>query len=468
MKKKRIVAENIVLTGLADKGKCIGRMTDGMAAFVEGGVPGDVVDIQVLKKKSGYCEGVVVAFREQSPDRVDPFCAHFGVCGGCKWQHLSYEAQLRYKQEVVENAFRHLAKVPVGQFLPIIGGDPDRYYRNKLEFTFANRRWLTAEEMSAGVPSEEDVLGFHRPGAFDKIVDIDQCYLQEDPSNAIRHFVRDTSRRMGLTFYDVRRHEGFLRNLIIRRAATGEVMVILSLKYEDTDWRISLLDALLARFPEITSCHYCINGKVNDSLADQEIHTYAGKGYIEDRLGDVRFRIGPQSFFQTNTRQAERLFEVVRAFAGLQGSENVYDLYTGLGSIALFLARHCRAVTGIEEIAAAIEDARTNAAFNGIDNCRFYAGDVRDILTPEFAAAHGRPDLLVTDPPRSGMHTDVTQMLLELAAPRLIYVSCNPATQARDLQILSPKYEVVRVQPVDMFPHTHHIENVALLERRRD
>jgi 23S rRNA (uracil1939-C5)-methyltransferase len=465
-KKKTIIIEKVALTGIADKGKCIGKTPDGMIAFVEGGVPGDVVDMRVQKKKNGYYEGVAVFFHELSPERVEPFCSHFGVCGGCKWQHLAYEAQAKYKQEVVENAFRHLAKVPVGEFLPIITCDPDRYYRNKLEFTFSNRRWLTQEEMNAGHPPEENVLGFHRPGAFDKIVNIDKCYLQEDPSNAIRNFIREIAHQQELTFYDVKKHEGYLRNVIIRRAATGEIMVILSLQYEDQALRIALLEAIKTQFPEITSLHYCINGKLNDSLYDIKIHTYAGKGYIEDKLGEVRFKIGPKSFFQTNTRQAERLFDVVLDFAALKGDENVYDLYTGLGSIALYMARRCGAVTGIEEIAAAIEDAKVNAAFNDINNCLFYAGDVRNILTKEFALEHGKPDLLITDPPRMGMHPDVTQMLLELEAPRLIYVSCNPATQARDLQILSSKYDVIKVQPVDMFPHTHHIENVALLELR--
>lgn len=465
-KKKRVVVEKVEITGIADKGKSIGRTADGMVVFVDGVAPGDIVDVEVHKKKDGYLEGVPVHFHQYASERVEPFCAHYGVCGGCKWQHLAYDSQLKHKQLVVENAFRHLARVPVGEFQPIVAGIPNQYYRNKLEYTFSNKRWLSKEEMEAGVSKYDDVLGFHRPGAFDKVVNIEHCYLQADPSNELRNFIREKGIEMGLSFFDLYKKEGFLRGILIRRSSIGELMLIVSFFHENKDKRIAFLDAILERFPDMTSLHYCINPKENDFIMDLDIITYHGKGYIEDTLGEVRFRIGPRSFFQTNTKQAERLFDVVVDFAELKGDENVYDLYTGLGSIALYIAKYCRQVVGIEEIADAIRDAEDNAARNNIANCRFYAGDVRKILTPEFAAEHGRPDLLITDPPRAGMHPDVVKMLVQLEAPKLIYVSCNPATQARDMQVLGQKYEVLKVRPVDMFPHTHHIENVALLALR--
>lgn len=465
-RKPRLVPE-VEITGIADRGKSMGRDEEGRVIFVEDVAPGDVVDVLVTRKKKGSFLGVAKHFHRYSEDRVEPFCQHFDLCGGCKWQHLDYDAQLRHKQLVVENAVRRIGKVEVEDFQSILGAPHTTFYRNKLEFTFSSRRWLTREEIDQGVSNEEDVFGFHRAGAFDKVIDIEQCWLQPDPSNQIRNSVKAIAIEQGLPFFDIRANEGFLRQMIVRTTSLGEVLLVFGFYKNDQAKIKTFLDAVLAQNPEITTICYCINPKVNDYMMDLEMLTYYGKGYVEEALRHVRFRIGPKSFFQTNTEQAINLYDTVVDFAGLQGTENVYDLYTGLGSIALYIAQNCRQVVGIEEIAAAIDDARQNAQLNGIDNATFYAGDVKDILTPEFAADHGKPDLLITDPPRAGMHPKVVKMLLELAAPRLVYVSCNPATQARDLQVLSEKYEVKKLRPVDMFPHTHHIESVALLEKRK-
>ncbi len=466
---KRFLAEGISFTGIADKGRSVGRDHEGRVFFVEGVVPGDVADVQVLRKKKGYFLGRLERLVQPSPDRREPFCRHFEHCGGCKWQHLSYEAQLRHKQQVVEDALRRIGKVEVEAFQPILGAEATGHYRNKLEFTFSNRRWLAPEDLNTEVPNEAEVLGFHPPGAFDKVIDIQECWLQPEPSNRLRNGIRAIALEQELPFYDIREHRGFLRTLMFRITTLGEVLVIVAFGGDaqaEPDKREAFLSAIVQRFPEITTLIYCINPKQNDFMMDLEMHTFSGKGYVEERLGDVLFRIGPKSFFQTNTAQARRLYDQVLEFAQLQGDENVYDLYTGLGSIALYLAGHCGRVVGIEEIAAAIDDARENARLNGVDNAVFYAGDVKDILTPEFAAVHGKPDLLITDPPRAGMHPKVVELLLELDAPRMVYVSCNPATQARDIQLLSHRYRVVRSRPVDMFPHTHHIENIVLLERK--
>lgn len=468
-RKKPKLIENVEVTGPADKGRSVGRSPDGQVIFMEGVAPGDVVDVLVLRKRKGVWEGVPQAVKSPSPDRVSPFCSHFGVCGGCKWQHISYEAQLRHKTNIVENALRRIGKVEVGEFRPIIGAADIRYYRNKLEFSFSNKRWLTPEELNdPDVSNEAQVLGFHRPKAFDKIIDINHCHLQPEPSNAIRDSLRSIGKDMGLSFFDIRQAEGYLRNVIIRTSTLGGVMVIVSMGEDELVSRKELLDRLSAECPSISSLHYVINKKRNDTLFDQDIILYKGTPYIEERLGDTLYRISPKSFFQTNPQQATRLYDVVLDFAGLTGSENVYDLYTGTGSIACYVAKHCRQVVGIEEVEAAIVDARVNASINGISNTAFHAGDVKDILTDEFANRYGKPDLLITDPPRAGMHPKVVAMLLQLEAPRLVYVSCNPATQARDLALLSEKYKVAKIQPVDMFPHTHHIENVALLELLRD
>jgi len=465
-KKKPIVIPEVEITGIADKGRGVGRSEEGKVVFVDNVAPGDIVDVLVFKKKSGHMFGVPQTFHKYSEERVIPFCEHFGVCGGCKWQHITYEAQTRNKQIVVENALQRIGKVPVGEMLPIIPAVKTTFYRNKLEFTFSNKRWLTRKEMEAGVSNYQDVLGFHRSGAFDKIVDIKHCFLQEDPSNAIRNRVRDIALEQELTFYDLKENKGFLRHIMIRVTTIGQVLLIVSF-HEDDQSRIQpFLDEILTSFPQITTLCYCINPKLNDYVLDLDMITYHGKGFIEEQLKHVRFKIGPKSFFQTNTRQAEILYDIVVDFADLKGTENVYDLYTGIGSIALYIAKDCEQVVGIEEVEEAIRDAEENAARNDIQNTVFYAGDVKDILTDEFAAQHGKPDLLITDPPRAGMHPKVVKMLLQLEAPRMVYVSCNPATQARDLNILHQKYDILKVQPVDMFPHTHHIESVALLELR--
>lgn len=466
-RKKVKILEKVAITGIADKGKAVGRDAEGQIVFVENAAPGDVVDVKVHKEKSGYSEGVTIKIHTYSEERTKPFCQHFNLCGGCRWQHISYEAQLKHKQLQIESTFKHLAKVPVGEWLPILGCVENTFYRNKIEFTFSNKRWLTHEEVNSGISNLEDVLGFHRPGAFDKILNIEKCWLQPDPSNELRNGIREICIEQKLSFYDMKQHRGFMRHVMFRITTLGEIMVIISVK-ENREERIKkLLDAIAERFPQITTIIYCINQKLNDYILDLPMITHSGKGYVEEMLGNVRFQIGPKSFFQTNTKQAERLFDTVADFCAFKGNENVYDLYTGIGSIALYIADKVGHVVGIEEIGPAIEDAKDNAERNGLTNTTFYAGDVKDILTHEFAEKHGKPDVLITDPPRAGMHDKVVKMLLQLEAPILIYVSCNPATQARDVALLNEKYDVVKVRPVDMFPHTHHVENVALLHLRK-
>jgi len=467
MARKHIILPSVPITGIADRGKGVGRTPDGLVVFVEDAVPGDVVDVFVQKKKGGFAEGVVQDFVTMSPQRVEPFCEHFKVCGGCKWQYLSYEDQLVHKQQVVQDALLRIGKIQVGEILPILGAKETTFYRNKLEFAFANKRWLLKEEMGGEVINANRALGFHRAGHFDKIVDIRRCWLQAEPSNELRNFIRELAIEQDLPFYDMRKHEGFLRNLLVRLTTTGELMLIVSFAYDDQAAIRLFLDAILERFrDQMTTLLYSVNTKKNDAIYDLHMIPYHGKGYVEERLGDVRFKIGPKSFFQTNTAQGKNLYDVVVQFAGLSGSENVYDLYTGTGSIALYVAKYCRQVVGIEEVPEAIADAEENKALNGIDNAIFYAGDVKNVLSPEFVALHGKPDLVITDPPRAGMHEKAVRFLLDLAAPRIVYVSCNPATQARDIQWLSEKYDTLKSQAVDMFPHTHHIENVALLELR--
>jgi 23S rRNA (uracil1939-C5)-methyltransferase len=463
-KKNNVILPAVLMHGVADRGKGVGRTADGLVVFVDGAVPGDVVDVWVQKKKGGFAEGRVERLVTPSPDRVGAFCQHFSVCGGCKWQNLDYAAQLRHKNQAVLDAFERIAKVEVGEFESIVGSPLTTFYRNKLEFGFANKRWLLDSELNDPDVVMGHGLGFHRAGAFDKVVDIQKCWLQADPSNDIRNAARRIALEQGLEFYDLRRHQGFLRNLMLRTTTTGEVMVLVSFAQDQPEVIEGFLSALLAQFPDLTSIVYCINPKFNDTVFDLPMVTWHGKGYVEEQLGDLRFKIGPKSFFQTNSLQAKQLYDSVVEFAGLSGTENVYDLYTGTGSIALYVARSCRQVVGIEEVPDAIADAEENRRRNGIDNAIFYVGDVKNVLSPEFAERHGRPDLVITDPPRAGMHEKAVQFLLDLAAPRIVYVSCNPATQARDLQLLDAKYRVLRVRPVDMFPHTHHIENVALLE----
>lgn len=465
-RKKPKVYTDVRFTGIADKGRAVGRDEDGKVIFSDGVAPGDVADVLVKRKKKGVLMGTAQQIKSYSPERAEPVCEHFWLCGGCKWQHLSYKAQAREKEKVVRDTLRRIGKVEVEEFLPIRAAEQTTFYRNKLEFSFSNKRWLTREEIDSDISNKANVLGFHRSGAFDKVIDIDKCWLQPDPSNEMRNAIKEIALQQGLSFHDAKAHEGFMRQVMFRVTTTGEVLVLFSFHEDKPELYQPFMDAVMERFPQITTVCYCINTKLNDFLYDLDMHTYAGKGYVEECLGDIRFNVGPKSFFQTNTHQAKVLYDTVVEFASLNGTENVYDLYTGIGSIALYVARACRQVVGIEEIPEAIADAEANAQLNDIGNAVFYAGDVKDMLTPEFAEQHGRPDLLITDPPRAGMHAKVVEMLLELAAPRIVYVSCNPSTQARDLQLLSEKYRVVKAQPVDMFPHTHHIENVALLELR--
>ncbi len=465
-RKPRLV-ENVTITGLADRGKVVGRDEEGRVIFVTGPAPGDVVDILVIKKRKGVFQGVVKAYKKYSEDRAEPFCSHFGVCGGCKWQHIAYQNQVAHKQTIVENALKRIGKVEIGEFQPILGAEKTQYYRNKMEFSFSNRRWLTKEELDSGITNQAEVLGFHTPGTFDKVVDVEHCYLQGGASNDIRNFIRDLSKEMELAFFDIRGVEGDMRNVIIRTSVLGELMVTVAFFKDEKEKRETFLNRLSEKFPEITSLNYAINPKRNDTLMDIDIVNYKGREYIYESLGKVKYKVSPKSFFQTNPYQAKNLFDVVVDFAEFQGGENVYDLYTGTGSIACYVAKNCKQVVGIEEVAPAIEDAKYNAEINNIENTVFYVGDVKDILTDEFADKHGKPDILITDPPRAGMHQKVVDMLLKLEAPKVVYVSCNPATQARDLSLLSEKYDVAKVRPVDMFPHTHHIENVALLKLRK-
>jgi 23S rRNA (uracil1939-C5)-methyltransferase len=471
MAKKHYILPNIPIHGIADRGKGVGRSAEGLTVFVEDAVPGDVADVFIQKKKGGFAEGKLESLITPSPDRTEPFCQHFSICGGCKWQNLDYQAQLRHKQQVVEDALLRIGKVQVGEFLPILGAPETVFYRNKLEFGFSNRRWLLPGEMDEQLSeslqlseSSMNALGFHKAGFFDKLIDIQHCWLQAEPSNTLRNTCRDIAFEQNLEFYDLRRHTGFLRNLMVRLTTTGESMLLVSFAKNDQEAIRRYLDAILAKFPDLTTLVYCVNTKLNDTMFDLDMMPYFGKGYVVEQIGDLKFKIGPKSFFQTNSLQGKRLYDVAAEFAGLTGQENVYDLYTGTGSIALYLARQCRQVVGIEEIPEAIADAQENMRLNGITNAVFYAGDVKQVLTPEFAERHGRPDVVITDPPRAGMHEKAVRFLLDLAAPRIVYVSCNPATQARDLQLLSEKYAVLKSRAVDMFPHTHHIENVALLE----
>lgn len=467
MRKKPIIVQNVAITGMADKGRGIGRDAENRVIFSEHVAPGDVVDVHITKKKPEYMDGYAIHYHQRSPDRVEPFCEHFSVCGGCRWQHLSYEAQVYHKEQVVRDAIRRIGKMWAKEFLPIVPCANTAYYRNKLEYAFSNKTWIAKEELEAGVSNRINVLGFHRPGAFDKIVDIKHCWLQADPSNELRLIVKAIADEQGLTFYDLIANDGFLRHIMIRLTTLGELMLIVSFHKNDPKKIKALLDAVMEKMPQITSVFYCVNPKLNDYVGDLEMTCYHGKPFIEEQLGHVRFKIGPKSFFQTNSKQAKVLYDKVVEFAGLTGQENVYDLYTGVGSIGLYVAKYCKHVVGIEEVPEAILDAEENARMNGTENCTFYAGDVRNILTPEFAELHGKPDLVITDPPRAGMHADVVRMFLELEAPKIVYVSCNPATQARDLHLLSEKYELLKIQPVDMFPHTHHVETVALLELKK-
>ncbi len=458
--------EGVKITDVAAEGNALARVDD-MVVFIPFGAPGDVADVQITRKRKSYAEGRIERLTEPSAVRVEPRCAHFGICGGCRWQHLPYELQLQCKQRQVTDALERIAKVELPPVSPIKGSADIWAYRNKMEYTFSNRRWLTREQMESDeVFDDRDGAGFHIPGAFDKVLDITACHLQDDLGNRIRLFVKDLGRRLGLTFYDLRAQQGLLRTLMIRIASTGEVMAVMSFG-EDAPAQIeAVMSALAAEFPQITSLQYVVNTKANDTIGDLDVRVYRGREYIEEEMEGLRFRIGPKSFYQTNSRQAYELYKVARDFAGLTGSELVYDLYTGTGTIANFVSRRARHVIGIEYVPEAIADARINSRANGIDNTEFYAGDMKDVLTDAFIAEHGRPDVMIVDPPRAGMHADVVNVILNAAPARIVYVSCNPATQARDLALLDSLYRVTAVQPVDMFPHTHHVENVVRLERR--
>ena len=461
--------EKDTITDVAAEGKAVAKVNE-LVIFVPYVVPGDVVDLQVKRKKNHYAEAVAVKFHEKSPLRTEPFCSHFGVCGGCKWQCLSYEEQLKYKQKQVFDNLTRIGKVELPEFRPILGSEKTRFYRNKLEFTFSNKRWLTEEEVKQDVKYDQmNAVGFHIPGAFDKVLAIDKCWLQDDISNQIRNAVRDYAYAHNFPFFDLRTQEGLLRNIMIRTSSTGELMVVLQCKVTDDEGRRKMeeiLQFMADSFPQITSLMYVINNKCNDTIGDLDVEVFKGNDHIFEEMEGLRFKVGPKSFYQTNSEQAYNLYKVAREFAGLTGNELVYDLYTGTGTIANFVARPARKVVGIEYVPEAIEDAKVNSALNGIDNTLFYAGDMKDILTNDFIAEHGRPDVIITDPPRAGMHNDVIDVILAAEPKRIVYVSCNPATQARDLQLLDGKYKVTAVQPVDMFPHTHHVENVVQLERR--
>ena len=468
-KKELPLLEKVTITDVAAEGKAVAKVNE-LVIFVPYVVPGDVVDLQVKRKKNHYAEAVAVKFHEKSPLRTEPFCSHFGVCGGCKWQCLSYEEQLKYKQKQVFDNLTRIGKVELPEFRPILGSEKTRFYRNKLEFTFSNKRWLTEEEVKQDVKDDQmNAVGFHIPGAFDKVLAIDKCWLQDDISNQIRNAVRDYAYAHNFPFFDLRTQEGLLRNIMIRTSSTGELMVVLQCKVTDDEGRRKMeeiLQFMADSFPQITSLMYVINNKCNDTIGDLDVEVFKGNDHIFEEMEGLRFKVGPKSFYQTNSEQAYNLYKVAREFAGLTGNELVYDLYTGTGTIANFVARQARKVVGIEYVPEAIEDAKVNSALNGIDNTLFYAGDMKDILTNDFIAEHGRPDVIITDPPRAGMHNDVIDVILAAEPKRIVYVSCNPATQARDLQLLDGKYKVTAVQPVDMFPHTHHVENVVQLERR--
>ena len=464
-RKKLPLIEKVEITDIGARGKAIARI-DNFVTFVSNGLPGDVVDLQITRRKKSFQEGKVVKFHKYSEKRTEPFCQHFGQCGGCRWQDLAYIDQLFYKQQEVTDNLSRIGQLELPPVNPLRRSVNEKHYRNKLEYTFSNRRWLSADEINSGDEfTDRNGLGFHVPGMFDKVIDLEECHLQPEPSNLIRQEIREFSREHGLTFYDLRNRGGLLRTLIIRNTLKGEWMVLVVFYEDDEQKRNLLLDHLKATFSEITSLMYCINQKANDSIFDQAILLYAGRDHIIEQLEDLQFKIGPKSFFQTNSVQALELYRKVRELAGLTGGEVVYDLYSGTGTIGLFLAGQAGKVVGIEYIDEAIQDARVNAELNGIGNAVFFSGDIKDLLTEEFVREQGQPDVLITDPPRAGMHKDVVDVMLTVSPARIVYVSCNPSTQARDLQLLSEKYRVLEIQPFDMFPQTYHVENIVLLER---
>lgn len=468
-KDKRIILENLLITDYAAEGKALAKL-DGKVIFISGAVPGDIADVLLTKNKKDWAEGRVIKIKAFSKERVTPFCSHFGICGGCKWQMLPYPKQLQYKQQEVEQNLRRIGKVELPGILPIIGGDDTVHYRNKLEFTGSNKRYLLPEEIATDNLIQGNALGFHVPRIFDKVIDINDCYLMDDVNNKIRNTIRAFALENKFSFYDIREHTGWLRNIIIRLSTTGELMVNICLNYDEETDKTKLFDHLLNQVPGITTLLYTINPKWNDSIYDLTPQVYFGKGFITEKLSAgpdedaFEFKISAKSFFQTNTKQAEKLYTVTRDFAALTGHEIVYDLYCGTGSIGIFVSKLAKKIIGVEVIEEAIADAKENAAINNINHAEFFSGDVIKICNDEFFGVHGRPDVIITDPPRAGMHEKLVIKLLEIAAPKIVYVSCNTATQARDLGLLSEKYAIEKIQPVDMFPHTHHIECVVLLK----
>ncbi len=467
-KKKSPPLQNIKIDAYAAEGKSIARLDDGKVLFVDNAIPGDVIDAVIIKDKKSWAQARMTRLVEPSPQRITPFCQHFGICGGCKWQTLPYAQQLVYKQQQVSDQLSRIGHVTLPEIEPIIGSPHERYYRNKLEFTFSTNRFLTYEEIANREDKIESTpaLGFHATGLFDKVVEIHTCYLQQEPTNQLLNVLRTYTEAKALPYYNFRAQYGWLRNVVIRITTTGEILINLVMHHEDKEAREGVLQHILEQIPNITSLNYTLNPKMNDTIYDQEVVCYAGRSYIEEKLEHFRFKISPKSFFQTNTYQAEALYRVIREFAGLTGEETLYDLYCGTGSIGIFCSGGAKKVIGIEAVPDAVADAYENAALNGLTHCQFYAGDVEKICTDEFFDTHGRPDVIITDPPRAGMTEKLIQQLLKMRAPKVVYVSCNPATQARDLQLLNEAYEIIRLQPLDMFPHTHHIENVALLKLR--
>ncbi|MBN2522588.1 MAG: 23S rRNA (uracil(1939)-C(5))-methyltransferase RlmD [Bacteroidales bacterium] len=462
-RKKLPLIKNLEIIDIADEGKAIGK-TDNMVVFVKGLVPGDIADIQIKKKRKKYLEGIVIRLVKQSDLRITPFCRHFGICGGCKWQNLTYEKQLYFKQKQVADNIQRIGQLEMPELYPILGSDKQQYYRNKLEYTFSNIRWLENDEIHSGCEfKDRKALGFHIPGRFDRILHIDTCYLQNDLSNKIRNEISVYTKRENYSYYDQTKFEGLMRNLIIRNTELNEWMVIVVFQKNESSRIEKLLKHIDSEFPEITSLMYVINSKVNDTIHDLDVHLFSGRDHIYEQMGDLKFKIGPKSFFQTNTMQAYKLYEIVKKFAELKGNEIVYDLYTGTGTIANFIASECKRVIGLEYVEDAIQDAITNSECNNIRNTTFFAGDIKDLLTEKFVKKHGTPDIMITDPPRAGMHSDVLHSILKLQPYRIVYISCNPATQARDIHILRNKYKLKAIQPVDMFPHTHHVENVVQL-----
>ena len=466
-KNKNIVFEYVEVVDAGAKGKSVAKAPDGRVIFLSDAIPGDIVDVQTTKKRTAYFEGFVTKFHKKSDKRVEPLCEHFGYCGGCKWQNMNYAEQLYYKQKEVENNLKRLGRIEIPELLPIVGSQQTFFYRNKMEFSFSDTRWLTPEEIAnTHEINNRNGLGFHISGAWDKILDIKKCYLQEDPSNAIRLAIKQFALDNAMDFYSPRHQTGFLRSMMIRISSLGEIMLVIQFFKEDKAKRELLLNFVAQTFPQITSLQYIINGKANDSIYDQDIICYKGADCIYEEMEGLRFKINAKSFYQTNSKQAYELYKVTRDFAQLSGNELVYDLYTGTGTIAQFVAKQAKKVVGVEAVPEAIEDARNNALHNGIHNAVFYVGDMKNVFNQAFIAKNGVPDVIITDPPRDGMHKDVVQQILNIAPQRVVYVSCNSATQARDLSLMDAIYKVTKVQPVDMFPQTHHVENVVLLEKR--